>query len=123
VGVTGGKDPQCRRCMVWEEDKQNKELLGLYKKLIKIRKEEKTLIYGEYTNLYKQDGVLAFKRTLEDKEIVVISNNSDVSHNIDLGSERLKCDDLILKEEIIIDRYIEVKPNDYKIFKVINRRI
>lgn len=123
VGVTGGNDPQCRRCMVWEEDKQNKELLGLYKKLIKIRKEQKALVYGEYMSLYKEDGVLAFKRTLKDEEIVVIINNSDASHKIDLGREKLQCDDLILKNQVLIDKYIDVEANNYKILKVINRGV
>jgi len=123
VGITGGEDPECRRCMIWEQNKQNKELLELYKKLIKIRKEEKALVYGEYTSLYKKDGVLAFKRTLEDEEIFVILNNSDDSHKIDLGREKLEFDDLILKEQVLIDRYIDIEQNSYKILKVINRRI
>ena len=27
IGLTGGQDPGCRKCMVWEEEKQNSELL------------------------------------------------------------------------------------------------
>lgn len=31
VGMAGDNDPECRRCMIWDEDKQNKDMLSLYK--------------------------------------------------------------------------------------------
>ncbi|WP_278279604.1 alpha-amylase family glycosyl hydrolase [Clostridium sp. DMHC 10] len=119
VGITGEQDPDCRRCMVWDEDKQNNELLDLHKKLIKIRKEEKTLVYGEYMSLYKYDNVLAFKRVLEGEEIIVILNNSDEFHKVNLKIGNLKCHNLISREEISINDCIDVKPNEYLILKVV----
>lgn len=43
IGLTGGMDPGCRKCMVWEEEKQNTELLNEIKALIHLRKEERLL--------------------------------------------------------------------------------
>lgn len=123
VGITGGSDPDCRRCMIWDEDRQNKELLNLYKKLIEVRKKEKALVYGEYVNLYKKENVLVFKRTFKDEEIVVVLNNSDKFHNINLEIEKAQYIDLISKENVLIDRYIHVKPNEYMILKNVSGRL
>jgi glycosidase len=38
VGMTGGPDPDCRRGMLWDEDKQDKDMLAYYQRLIRIRK-------------------------------------------------------------------------------------
>lgn len=39
VGLTGGHDPDCRRGMLWDENRQDRQLLAYYKRLISIRKE------------------------------------------------------------------------------------
>ena len=38
VGMTGGHDPDCRRGMLWDEQRQDQQLLAYYKRLIAIRK-------------------------------------------------------------------------------------
>ena len=38
VGLSGGKDPDCRRGMLWDEERQNKDLLNHYRRLIQLRK-------------------------------------------------------------------------------------
>lgn len=38
VGMTGGHDPDCRRGMLWDEKRQDQQLLAYYKRLIAIRK-------------------------------------------------------------------------------------
>ncbi|MFS8543351.1 MAG: hypothetical protein LOD91_05865, partial [Limnochordales bacterium] len=48
VGMTGGTDPDCRRPMVWEEEKQNRELLSFYRRLISLRKELRPLRRGDF---------------------------------------------------------------------------
>ena len=79
VGVTGGIDPFSRKCMIWEKDKQNVELLNCYKDMIKFRKENKAVVYGEYRTLYCKDNVLVYQRTYEDSVCTFAINNN--SHN------------------------------------------
>lgn len=43
VGMTGGPDPDCRRGMLWDADKQDKDMLAYYRRLIQIRKENPCL--------------------------------------------------------------------------------
>ena len=46
VGMEGKQDPDCRRGMLWDEEKQDKELLEFYKNWIQIRKNSKALQKG-----------------------------------------------------------------------------
>ena len=39
MGITGKHDPDNRRCMIWDEDKQNKEIQNHIKRLIECRNE------------------------------------------------------------------------------------
>ncbi|MCI5762667.1 MAG: alpha-amylase family glycosyl hydrolase, partial [Ligilactobacillus agilis] len=45
VGMAGGNDPACRACMVWDQTKQDLEMLAFTKKLIALRKK-----YASYLN-------------------------------------------------------------------------
>ncbi|MDR1249300.1 MAG: glycoside hydrolase family 13 protein [Treponema sp.] len=54
TGMTGGDDPDCRRPMIWDEAKQDKELLKFFKDLIGFRKIYYTIINQsviEYKNM------------------------------------------------------------------------
>ncbi len=45
-GMEGENDPDCRRCMIWEESERDQELYELYRSLIRIRKKEPALRTG-----------------------------------------------------------------------------
>lgn len=47
VGMLGGKDPDCRRVMVWDPLLQDQDLLGYYRNLIRLRKGWPALRRGE----------------------------------------------------------------------------
>jgi glycosidase len=44
IGMTGGQDPQCRRPMIWNEEKQDRDLLAFFQRLIRFRAEHLDLI-------------------------------------------------------------------------------
>lgn len=56
IGITGEQDPGCRKCMEWDESKQNRDLLTHIQKLIQLRQKypllanegELTFIPAEY---------------------------------------------------------------------------
>ena len=53
-------------------------LFHFYQKLIKLRKEDEVLRRGKYVPLYMHDSkVFAYKRVLDNKEVVVIANFFD----------------------------------------------
>ncbi|KRL86217.1 glycoside hydrolase family 13 protein [Ligilactobacillus apodemi] len=50
IGMTGGLDPACRACMIWETDRQDQNMLSFMKSLIELRKTEQHILsYGTYT--------------------------------------------------------------------------
>ena len=97
VGMWGATDPYCRKPMLWEEflyddeknpshinqnevysQKVDSDLFEWYKKLIRIRLENKTLIYGKFREVFADNerDVIAYERVIEDQSIIVVINNS-----------------------------------------------
>lgn len=85
IGLDGEDDPDNRKCMIWDEENQNKDLLNFYKMMIKLRKANKELIYGDFEEIYCKNDLLAFKRVLKDTNILVLFNNSDKDEAIELN--------------------------------------
>lgn len=48
VGLEGEGDPDCRKCMIWDEEKQDRDLLGSYRELIQLRKQHPALSTGQF---------------------------------------------------------------------------
>ena len=116
VGMSGGDDPDCRRCMIWDEKLQDLSLKKLYKDMIKLRKENKALIFGSYKNLYTKENTLAYLRSYEDEKIVVLINNSHKEETAALNLEATG-KDLLSGETIKLD-VIKLKPMSYKFIKM-----
>jgi len=111
VGMWGANDPCPRKPMLWEdlvyenekvnpdqslktiedENKISSELFEFYKKLIKIRNDNKVLSTGKFKTLLTDNdkGIYAFARENESKQIIVMINKGkefatislDVDHN------------------------------------------
>ena len=56
VGLTGGRDPDCRRGMLWDEARQDRDLLAYYRRLIGIRKTCPCLTEGDPDEIATDDG-------------------------------------------------------------------
>jgi glycosidase len=108
VGMWGADDPDTRKPMVWDDIKyedenthpfnqprkvdkvmQDKELLGFYKALIKIRKENPALSHGDLNFILADDDnkILAYNRVYKESEIIVVFNKSNEEKNIVLITE------------------------------------
>ncbi|KHF30419.1 Neopullulanase [Anoxybacillus sp. BCO1] len=81
IGLTGGQDPLCRKCMVWEEEKQDRDLFAHVQTLIALRKQYRALRFGEFHVLEANDETnhIAYVKTYEDETIVCVLNNADAS--------------------------------------------
>lgn len=87
IGLTGGMDPGCRKCMVWEEEKQNTELLNEIKALIHLRKEERLLANdGEFKFLDTagNENIVAYQKYNEKRSVVILINPTDVTQSFPL---------------------------------------
>jgi alpha-glucosidase len=81
IGLEGGKDPDNRRPMIWDESRWNTELLAHTKKLAALRRDHRSLLEGGYLP-FPQPGeprIIAFARTTERPEeiAVVVANCMD----------------------------------------------
>ena len=64
VGMTGGRDPDCRRGMLWDDSRQDKTMLSYYQRLISIRKSYPCLTDGDADELFADDqsGLVTIRR-------------------------------------------------------------
>jgi neopullulanase len=88
IGLDGGNDPLCRKCMIWDEEKQDRDMLEFIKKLIKLRKDyqsilsDGTLRWIQNNNLPKN--VLCFSRELGNQSLIFIFNHGEKVNCISL---------------------------------------
>lgn len=64
VGMTGGRDPDCRRGMLWDESRQDKDMLAHYRRLIRVRKDYPCLTEGDADEIRTDDerGLVVIRR-------------------------------------------------------------
>lgn len=95
VGLNGGGDPGCRKCMVWEPEEQNSELLEFYTAAIKLR--------GDYTALRSADlhfvhvdalnGTLVYERRDGDQRLLIVMNARGEAADLSFFVEATLADD------------------------------
>ncbi|MBI5714591.1 MAG: glycoside hydrolase family 13 protein [Chloroflexi bacterium] len=81
IGMTGGKDPECRKAFNWNEKEWNTELRDYVKLLTTLRKNHIALRRGDFKRLHAHahENIYAFlrKHDHEDPEsLIVVLNNS-----------------------------------------------
>ena len=111
VGMQGGKDPDCRRGMLWDKNKQNGEIFDYYKKWIKIHKKYSSLKNGEFKTIYVNDdaNVYIFKRFNEHEELYIAFNFSNNNISLDYLNDKKVIDEL--------EQKLFIKPMSCKIYK------
>ncbi|MBP1969356.1 cyclomaltodextrinase [Virgibacillus natechei] len=128
IGMTGGNDPACRKCMVWDKAAQDLDLKSFIKKIILLRKTEAAFgNYGEFSFVEANEDTnhLIYSKKNTDDTIFIGINPSDRSvqmtvdgsfqhkqaKNLWTGYEmELKADSLIMKLEA--NSFLIVKVSD-----------
>ncbi len=85
IGMTGGADPLCRKCMVWKEDEQDQELFQFVKKLIALRKNWQKMISQarmDWKEANEETGLLILERKLDGKTLQAIFNTGKQEMNL-----------------------------------------
>lgn len=80
-GMTGGQDPGCRKCMVWDQEKQNYELFTHIQHLIALRKKYPVLANEGDLSFIESDSEetkwVAYTRKNKADHILVVINTSE----------------------------------------------
>lgn len=106
VGMWGANDPDCRKPMVWNDVryddevflpnqskrvkanrvKVNYDLLEHYKKLVRIRNENRALQLGDFQTVLidNEKELYVFSRNYNNEKIIVVLNNSNKNQNTEL---------------------------------------
>ena len=86
IGMEGFIRPDCRRTMVWDENKWDKETLVLHKKLIKLRKTQSALKYGKFIPwiIDNEKKIIGYLRSDGEETIAIIINNSPLQQQIEV---------------------------------------
>ncbi|WP_243291296.1 alpha-glycosidase [Bacillus sp. FJAT-47783] len=87
IGLTGGQDPDCRKCMPWDLNHHEHELFLFVKKLIQLRKQH-ALMGNKGTLTFhpvpEEKEVVLFTKTDEKNQFIFILNNSDQEQSVTL---------------------------------------
>ncbi|MCS6843686.1 MAG: alpha-amylase family glycosyl hydrolase [Caldilineales bacterium] len=80
IGMTGGRDPDCRRAFPWPDgnspavERWNMALLDHVRRAIALRKAHPALRRGDFIRLHAAEEVYAYARRLGDEVLVVVLN-------------------------------------------------
>jgi cyclomaltodextrinase / maltogenic alpha-amylase / neopullulanase len=80
IGMEGGKDPDDRRCMIWDKSQWDMHLYRLHRALIALRKTRPSLTAGDFRVVSANDamGRFVFQRRLGKETTTVILNRGPV---------------------------------------------
>jgi glycosidase len=100
IGMQGGRDPDCRRGMLWDKTKWDLDLWETAQKYIALRKKYHALRRpGGYARLYAHGMVYVFARQLEGETVIVALNAGDTPVTVDLNVGALLPDGSVLHPE------------------------
>lgn len=120
IGMDGDNDPDCRKCMEWDPNKQDRELFDFYKILISLRKEHVALRDGRFRFLHgdNEKSMIIFERLNGEQHFTIWMNNTEETVTL---SHPMKADgwrDAITGEDVGISEeqlFIELEPLGFRI--------
>ena len=118
IGITGGDDPDCRRTMIWNKEKQNINLFKHYSKLIKYYKDQPIFHNGIYKEVYSDavKNILVFSMETDEKNKIIIANFSRKKQKINLNNLQIRLRENIInsKPEFNLEAYhIDLKNGEF----------
>jgi glycosidase len=117
IGLSGEMDPGCRKCMEWDENKQDRELFSHIQQLIKLRREQKLLANeGQFEFIHTDSDLVAYQKYNDSKTIVVLANPSAESTEFTLpySMKGIKITNLLSNEEFAAEaNSLKVKLGGY----------
>ena len=81
VGLSGAGDPDCRRGMLWDPERQDREMLQWYRSLIRVRHENRAITEGKLIREESRDndGLIIFTRIWEERKVTLVFHSGEGS--------------------------------------------
>ncbi len=100
IGMLGGKDPDCRRSMIWDQARWDQDLRATIQRYIALRKKYISLRRrGEYAHLYSIGHVYAFARKRDNETVIVALNAGKTPVTIDIDISPLLANGTTVRAE------------------------
>ncbi|MGB7460118.1 MAG: alpha-amylase family glycosyl hydrolase, partial [Carnobacterium jeotgali] len=118
IGMDGFNDPDCRKCMIWDEEKQDSNMLSFTKELIAFRKTNQELLsYGEveWFDVRDDEKVIGFKKKFGDEEFICYFNQGE--EDLELSLDQIP-EVLFWNLAFLDNKLLSVKQNGFAIYKV-----
>ncbi len=80
ISMSGEMDPGCRKCMIWDEEEQDKDMFHFVAQLIRLRKENSAFgNYGtfQFVTASNETNHVMYTKTFEKQTVLFVFNNSD----------------------------------------------
>ena len=108
IGMTGGKDPDCRKAFVWKEEQWNRELLEWMKTLISLRKDQTVLRRGDFkvVEVLDKENCYAYSRSLDGAHCLVVLNAGNSRRYLKLRVGNLWKDGRVVRNLLGNSEYI-----------------
>ncbi len=92
IGLEGGDDPDSRRCMIWDETRQNQSMFDFMRSMIALRKstpdfkntELKWHRHDDNVLVYQKGSLVVMMNTNPDQRLITIPSDDDKNPAIDL---------------------------------------
>ncbi|MFT8872550.1 MAG: glycoside hydrolase family 13 protein [Sporolactobacillus sp.] len=97
IGMDGENDPLCRKCMVWEKDAQDADMLMFTKQLIRLRKVYQSLLtYGQlqWLKVDDQHKLLVFQKEQAGRALIFMFNRGQEAQSVELSPYRVDLTDV-----------------------------
>ncbi|WP_099469482.1 glycoside hydrolase family 13 protein [Konateibacter massiliensis] len=121
IGMGGGEHSN-RQCMIWDKDRQNKELYEFIQKLIDLRKKTESFRSVElfFLDLPAHNDTILYRKSASKERVYVLIHNNPEQEVLTLPKELkgLLCYDLFHDKDIRLEDTLVLKPYDYRIFQV-----
>lgn len=108
IGLNGDHDPDNRRCMIWDEDRQKKELFKFIKELSSLYEKYPCFKSADFRFLDYTDNTLIYQKD----ELIFLLNKGSKSETIDLKHTYKN----IFTDEVYSEK-LKLKKKSFKILK------
>jgi glycosidase len=122
IGLTGDGDPDCRKCMEWDPDKQDRDLYEFYRSMIALRKKHPALRQGRFRFLQARhhDPSIVYERADDKMHFIIWMNNSDRPRTLSHPIVTTDWVDALTEEPVKPEKgtmHIELEPFGFRIIR------
>jgi cyclomaltodextrinase / maltogenic alpha-amylase / neopullulanase len=121
ISLAGEHDPDNRRCMVWEEEKQDLDMFQYLKRLIELRKQYASFKAVDLTWLDSSDETnhLVYKKQSENETTYFIINNQNQELNLSIDELNGRVvTELYQNTKLTIQDAITIEPYGFRIIQL-----